>query len=72
MNRIEKKDLSQEGSHGITKFDELIQKAVLWLFQLIKIDPKEEILARKDTGNELYVINNPVYKKYVFKAEFKK
>ena len=42
MNRIEKKDLSQEGSHGITKFDELIQKAVLWLFQLIKIDPKEE------------------------------
>ena len=33
---------------------------------------EEEILARKDTGNELYVINNPVYKKYVFKAEFKK
>ena len=40
-------------------------------YDLQEIKPEEEILARKDTNNKFFVIKDPVYKKYVFKAEFK-
>lgn len=40
-------------------------------YDLQEINPEEEIRARKDTNNKFFVIKDPVYKKYVFKAEFK-
>lgn len=40
-------------------------------YDLQEIKPEEEIPARKDTNNKFFVIKDPVYKKYIFKAEFK-
>lgn len=53
------------------KSDIYVKADVYKKYDLQEIEPKEETIARKDIDNKVYVIKDPVYKKYVFKAEFK-
>ena len=51
--------------------DIYVKSDVYKKYDLQEINTGEEIQARKDTNNKFFVIKDPVYKKYVFKAEFK-
>lgn len=51
--------------------DIYVKSDVYKKYDLQEIKPEEEIPARKDTNNKFFVIKDPVYKKYIFKAEFK-
>ena len=61
----------EEDINAETENDLYVKTDVYKKYDLQEIKPEEEVLARKDTSNKFYVIKDPVYKKYVFKAEFK-